>query len=95
MKKLIQEQLQAWLENQDSRFYGGVYVMDDECVSTKNPDIIGINFEESCNDMDEWDWGYMEELKEKIENGIREEAGILVDMPQAIDKAKRDGIIPL
>lgn len=35
------------------------------------------------------------ELKEKIENGIREEAGILVDMPQAIDKAKRDGIIPL
>lgn len=35
------------------------------------------------------------ELKEKIENGIREEAGILADMPQAIDKAKRDGIIPL
>ena len=66
MKKYNQQQLQAWLENQDSRFYGGVYVMDDECVSTKNPDIIGINFEESCNDMDEWDWGYMEELKEKI-----------------------------
>ena len=68
MKKLNQEQLQAWLKTQDSRFYGGVYVMDDEQANTKNPDVIAICFEESCNDKDEWDWGYMEELKEKIMN---------------------------
>lgn len=66
MKKAIQQHLQAWLEEQDSRFYGGVYVMDDTQLQTKNPNIIGICFEESCSDKDEWDWGFMEELKEKI-----------------------------
>lgn len=66
MKKYNQQQLQAWLNERNTGVYGGVYVMDDECVSTKNPDVIGICFEESCNDMDEWEWGYMDELKEKI-----------------------------
>lgn len=66
MKKYNQQQLQAWLNERNTGVYGGVYVMNDECVSTKNPDVIGICFEESCNDMDEWEWGYMDELKEKI-----------------------------
>lgn len=66
MKKYNQQQLQAWLNERNTGVYGGVYVMDDECVSTKNPDVIGICFEESCNDMDEWEWGYMDELKGKI-----------------------------
>ena len=68
MKKLNQQQLQAWLNERNTGVYGGVYVMDDECVSTKNPDIIGINFEESTSDYDTWEWGFLDELKEKIEN---------------------------
>ena len=68
MKKLNQEQLQAWLNEHNTGVYGGVYVMEDECVNTKNPDIIGINFEESTSDHDTWEWGFLDELKEKIEN---------------------------
>lgn len=68
MKKLNQKNLQAWLNERNTGVYGGVYVMDDNCVSTKNPDIIGISFEESWNDVDDWDWGNLEELKEKIMN---------------------------
>lgn len=68
MKKLHQQQLQAWLDTHNTGSYGNIYVMDDECVNTKNSDIIGICFEESSSDYDSWENGWLDELKEQIEN---------------------------